>query len=281
MRYLFSALLICLATCALHAQGKFYCGVGTEFGASFDKGAAAFEYGLDAALGWEFDRRFVLAAGTGGVTSDREGTTSVPFFLRLRSLMMDTSVSPLLGLDLGYAVLVPKTTAKHTEISVNNTRLSYEWYEAGYGSEEEYLELSGDPEGENLYEFPGGGRTYLPAEDAIYGRDGLFASLSAGASFRASAYRIELSVSLAAYQYYKGHVVSFYDNTRTRYGRPVNLNGGSGPVEGNYVWFHKDGTPVYETARRQLRGESVYAEGRPGFFPRFRPAVLVKLGVSF
>ena len=191
------------------------------------------DYGLGMFVGYRFSHLVAVAAGIGGSNSTVTGTTAMPVFLRIRSDILDRRVSPMLQIDLGYAIQFAHSKRGTSELSYNSEPFSERYTRLGFNSMEEYVyagieeymkqfgdSLSADEADRlraeererainSLCRFDNGQLSYLPVsalnELGCFSKDGFFGSLTAGVSIgfarRQSRLSAGVSVGFAQHSY--------------------------------------------------------------------------------
>ena len=271
-----------------HFTRGFYLGVDVSAGAvandRLSKQSRNLTYGIDMAVGYRFRPQLVVAAGFGGhastsLTASVSGgplrtayTTSVPVFLRLRSDFLDRKVSPYAQLDLGYSFVFLYSRDAGQKIKYNDKVFmdrveamgfsSLEDYEAFFrtGLPHESADALWEAELSRLKQFTNGSREYI-AMDGVhmqYGKNGLFANLDLGVSWKVGENRMNAGISAGLSQAFYGTCLRTVDNSFLHFGRVDCL-----PREG-------DGD----------RG-SVMTLGQPDFIESFELDVKLKLGFTF
>ena len=271
-----------------HFTRGFYLGVDVSAGAvandRLSKQSRNLTYGIDMAVGYRFRPQLVVAAGFGGhastsLTASVSGgplrtayTTSVPVFLRLRSDFLDRTVSPYAQLDLGYSFVFLYSRDAGQKIKYNDKVFmdrveamgfsSLEDYEAFFrtGLPHESADALWEAELSRLKQFTNGSREYI-AMDGVhmqYGKNGLFANLDLGVSWKVGENRMNAGISAGLSQAFYGTCLRTVDNSFLHFGRVDGL-----PREG-------DGD----------RG-SVMTLGQPDFIESFELDVKLKLGFTF
>ena len=206
-------------------------------------------YGVDMTAGYRFCPQFVLAAGFGGhaftnATATVSGgelrnnqTTSVPVFLRLRSDIMDSKVSPYVQLDLGYSFVFLYSRDAADKIKYNDQVFIHRVKEMGFATldlYEEYfraqysdktaqtVDALWDAELSRLKQFTNGRYEYIPLEDVHvqYGKKGLFCNLEFGAGWQVcDKIRMNVGLSAGLSQSYYGTCLRTNDNRFLEFGR--------------------------------------------------------------
>lgn len=271
-----------------HFKRGFYLGVDASAGAvandRLSKQSRNLTYGIDMAAGYRFRPQLVVAAGFGGhastsLTANVSGgplrtayTTSVPVFLRLRSDFLDRKVSPYAQLDLGYSFVSLYSRDAGQKIKYNDKVFmdrveamgfsSLEDYEAFFrtGVPHEGADALWEAELSRLKQFTNGSREYI-AMDGVhmqYGKNGLFANLDLGVSWKVGENRINAGISAGLSQAFYGTCLRTVDNSFLHFGRVDCL-----PREGN-------GDRV-----------SVMTLGQADFIESFELDVKLKLGFTF
>lgn len=271
-----------------HFTKGFYLGVDASAGAvandRLSKQSRNLTYGIDMAAGYRFRPQLVVAAGFGGhastsLTANVSGgplrtayTTSVPVFLRLRSDFLDRKVSPYAQLDLGYSFVSLYSRDAGQKIKYNDKVFmdrveamgfsSLEDYEAFFrtGVPHEGADALWEAELSRLKQFTNGSREYI-AMDGVhmqYGKNGLFANLDLGVSWKVGENRINAGISAGLSQAFYGTCLRTVDNSFLHFGRVDCL-----PREGN-------GDRV-----------SVMTLGQADFIESFELDVKLKLGFTF
>ena len=202
-------------------------------------------YGIDMTAGYRFCPQFVLAAGFGGYaysaeTSTVSGgelrnnqTTSVPVFLRLRSDFLDRKVSPYVQLDLGYSFVFLYSHDAGQKIRYNDKVFMDRVEAMGFSSLEDYETFfrTGLPqegadaiwgaELSRLKQFTNGSREYI-AMDGVhmqYGKNGIFANLDLGVSWKVGENRMNAGISAGLSQAFYGTCLRTVDNRFLHFGR--------------------------------------------------------------
>lgn len=245
-------------------------------------------YGVDMTAGYRFCPQFVLAAGFGGhaftnATATVSGgelrnnqTTSVPVFLRLRSDIMDSKVSPYVQLDLGYSFVFLYSRDAADKIKYNDQVFIHRVKEMGFDSldlYEEYfrcqysdktsqaVDALWNAELSRLKQFTNGRYEYIPLEDVHvqYGKKGLFCNLEFGAGWQVCD-KIRMNVGLSAgfSQSYYGTCLRTNDNRFLQFGRV------------DFLPYEKEENKVY-----------VRTLGTPDFKDSFELDLKVKIGFTF
>ena len=263
-------------------RGAFF-SVDLSTGSTFNE-RINMSYGMDLAGGYRFRPQLVIAAGFGAhaysaKTSTVSGgelrsnqTTSVPVFLRLRSDFLDRKVSPYVQLDLGYSFVFLYSHDEGQKIKYND-KLFMDRVEAmGFSSLEDYEaffrtrlphEDAGalwEAELSRLKQFTNGSREYI-AMDGVhmqYGKNGLFANLDLGVSWKVGENRMNAGISAGLSQSFYGTCLRTVDNRFLNFGRVDGL-----PQDGN-------GNSV-----------SVLTLGQPDFIDSFELDLRLRLGFTF
>ena len=245
-------------------------------------------YGIDMAAGYRFCPQFVLAAGFGGhaftnATATVSGgelrnnqTTSVPVFLRLRSDIMDSKVSPYVQLDLGYSFVFLYSRDAADKIKYNDQVFIHRVKEMGFDSlnlyEEyfrgQYLDKTSqavdalwNAELSSLKQFTNGRLEYIPMEDVHvqYGKKGLFCNLEFGAGWQVcEKIRMNAGISAGLSQSYYGTCLRTNDNRFLQFGRV------------DFLPYEKEETKVY-----------VRTLGGADFKDSFELDLKIKIGFTF
>ena len=245
-------------------------------------------YGIDMAAGYRFCPQFVLAAGFGGyayanATATVSGgelrnnqTTSVPVFLRLRSDILDSKVSPYVQLDLGYSFVFLYSRDASDKIKYNDQVFIHRVKEMGFASldlYEEYfrgqhtdkasqaVDALWNAELSRLKQFTNGRYEYIPMEDVHvqYGKKGLFCNLELGAGWQVcDKIRMNAGISAGLSQSYYGTCLRTNDNMFLQFGRV------------DFLPYEKEENKVY-----------VRTFGTPDFKDSFELDLKVKIGFTF
>lgn len=292
-RFLISSIFMMVISISSFASDKSrqysYFQRGTFFSVDLSAGSTFNErinisYGMDMAAGYRFRPQLVIAAGFGAhaysaKTSTVSGgelrsnqTTSVPVFLRLRSDFLDRKVSPYVQLDLGYSFVFLYSHDAGQKIRYND-RVFMDRVEAmGFSSLEDYetffrtgLPQEGadalwDAELSRLKQFTNGSREYI-AMDGVhmqYGKNGLFANLDLGVSWKVGENRMNAGISAGLSQAFYGTCLRTLDNRFLHFGRVDGL-----PQDGN-------GDSV-----------SVLTLGQPDFIDSFELDLRLRFGFTF
>ena len=263
-------------------RGAFF-SVDLSTGSTFNE-RINMSYGMDLAAGYRFRPQLVIAAGFGAhaysaKTSTVSGgelrsnqTTSVPVFLRLRSDFLDRKVSPYAQLDLGYSFVFLYSRDAGQKIKYNDKVFMDRVEAMGFSSLEDYEAFfrTGLPhegadalwggELSRLKQFTNGSREYI-AMDGVhmqYGKNGLFANLDLGVSWKVGENRMNAGISVGLSQAFYGTCLRTTDNRFLHFGRVDCL-----PREG-------DGDRV-----------SVMTLGQPDFINSFELDLRLRLGFTF
>ena len=266
----------------------FYLGVDASAGAVVNDRISMqsrnLTYGIDMTAGYRFRPQLVVAAGFGGhastsLTATVSGgplrtayTTSVPVFLRLRSDFLDRKVSPYAQLDLGYSFVFLYSRDAERKIKYNDKVFMDRVEAMGFSSLEDYETFfrTGLPqegadalwgaELSRLKQFTNGSREYI-AMDGVhmqYGKNGLFANLDLGVSWKVGENRMNAGISAGLSQAFYGTCLRTLDNRFLHFGRVDGL-----PREA-------DGS-----------GVSVMTLGQPDFIDSFELDLRLRLGFTF
>ena len=266
----------------------FYAGVDASAGTVLNDRIGAqsrnLTYGIDMTAGYRFRPQLAVAVGFGGhaytgLTATVSGgplrtnyTTSVPVFLRFRSDFLDRKVSPYAQLDLGYSFVFLYSRDAGQKIKYNDKVFmdrveamgfsSLEDYEAFFrtGVPQESADALWEAELSRLKQFTNGSREYIAMDDVHmqYGKNGLFANLDLGVSWKVGENRMNAGISAGLSQSFYGTCLRTVDNRFLSFGRVDHL-----PQEA-------DGD----------RG-SVMTLGQPDFIDNFELDLKVKIGYSF
>ena len=266
----------------------FYAGVDASAGTVVNNRIGAqsrnLTYGIDMTAGYRFRPQLAVAVGFGGhaytgLTATVSGgplrtnyTTSVPVFLRFRSDFLDRKVSPYAQLDLGYSFVFLYSRDAGQKIKYNDKVFmdrveamgfsSLEDYEAFFrtGVPQESADALWEAELSRLKQFTNGSREYIAMDDVHmqYGKNGLFANLDLGVSWKVGENRMNAGISAGLSQSFYGTCLRTVDNRFLSFGRVDHL-----PQEA-------DGD----------RG-SVMTLGQPDFIDNFELDLKVKIGYSF
>ena len=245
-------------------------------------------YGVDMTAGYRFCPQFVLAAGFGGhaftnATATVSGgelrnnqTTSVPVFLRLRSDIMDSKVSPYVQLDLGYSFVFLYSRDAADKIKYNDQVFIHRVKEMGFASLDLYevyfrgqhtdktvqaVDALWNAELSRLKQFTNGRYEYIPIEDVHvqYGKKGLFCNLEFGAGWQVcDKIRMNAGISASLSQSYYGTCLRTSDNRFLQFGRV------------DFLPYEKEENKVY-----------VRTLGTPDFKDSFELDLKVKIGFTF
>ena len=292
-RFLISSIFMMVISISSFASDKSrqysYFQRGTFFSVDLSAGSTFNErinisYGMDMAAGYRFRPQLVLAAGfaahsysaktstvSGGELRNNQ-TTSVPVFLRLRSDFLDRKVSPYVQLDLGYSFVFLYSHDAGHKIKYNDNVFmdrveamgfsSLEDYEAFFrtGLPQESADALWGAELSRLKQFTNGSHEYI-AMDGVhmqYGKNGLFANLDLGVSWKVGENRMNAGISAGLSQAFYGTCLRTLDNRFLHFGRVDGL-----PREA-------DGS-----------GVSVMTLGQSDFIDSFELDVKLKLGFTF
>ena len=292
-RFLISSIFMMVISISSFASDKSrqysYFQRGTFFSVDLSAGSTFNErinmsYGMDMAAGYRFHPQLVIAAGFGAhaysaKTSTVSGgelrsnqTTSVPVFLRLRSDFLDRKVSPYVQLDLGYSFVFLYSHDAGQKIRYNDKVFmdrveamgfsSLGDYEAFFrtGLPHEGADALWEAELSRLKQFTNGSREYI-AMDGVhmqYGKNGLFANLDLGVSWKVGENRMNAGISAGLSQAFYGTCLRTLDNRFLHFGRVDGL-----PQDGN-------GDSV-----------SVLTLGQPDFIDSFELDLRLRLGFTF
>ena len=292
-RFLISSIFMMVISISSFASDKSrqysYFQRGTFFSVDLSAGSTFNErlnmsYGMDMAAGYRFHPQLVIAAGFGAhaysaKTSTVSGgelrsnqTTSVPVFLRLRSDFLDRKVSPYVQLDLGYSFVFLYSHDAGQKIRYNDKVFMDRVVAMGFSSLEDYETFfrTGLPqegadalwgaELSRLKQFTNGSREYI-AMDGVhmqYGKNGLFANLDLGVSWKVGENRMNAGISAGLSQAFYGTCLRTLDNRFLHFGRVDGL-----PQDGN-------GDSV-----------SVLTLGQPDFIDSFELDLRLRLGFTF
>ena len=292
-RFLISSIFMMVISFSSFASDKSrqysYFQRGTFFSVDLSAGSTFNErinisYGIDMAAGYRFRPQLVIAAGFGAhaysaKTSTVSGgelrsnqTTSVPVFLRLRSDFLDRKVSPYVQLDLGYSFVFLYSHDAGQKIRYNDKVFMDRVEAMGFSSLEDYetffrtgLPQEGadalwDAELSRLKQFTNGSREYI-AMDGVhmqYGKNGLFANLDLGVSWKVGENRMNAGISAGLSQAFYGTCLRTLDNRFLHFGRVDGL-----PQDGN-------GDSV-----------SVLTLGQPDFIESFELDLRLRFGFTF
>ena len=245
-------------------------------------------YGVDMTAGYRFCPQFVLAAGFGGhaftnATATVSGgelrniqTTSVPVFLRLRSDIMDSKVSPYVQLDLGYSFVFLYSRDAADKIKYNDQVFIHRVKEMGFDSLDIYenyfrgqykdktaqaVDALWNAELSRLKQFTNGRYEYIPMEDVHvqYGKKGLFCNLEFGAGWQVcDKIRMNAGISAGLSQSFYGTCLRTNDNRFLQFGRV------------DFLPYEKEETKVY-----------VRTLGGADFKDSFELDLKVKIGFTF
>ena len=296
-RFLISSVLMMLITVISFAsdKSKQYDDFqkGAFFSVDFSAGNTFNErintsYGIDMAAGYRFCPQFVVAAGFGGysyknATATVSGgelrnnqTTSVPVFLRLRSDIMDSKVSPYVQLDLGYSFVFLYSRDAADKIKYNDQVFIHRVKEMGFDSLDLYenyfrgqytdktaqaVDALWNAELSRLKQFTNGRYEYIPMEDVHvqYGKKGLFCNLEFGAGWQVcDKIRMNAGISAGLSQSYYGTCLRTNDNRFLQFGRV------------DFLPYEKEENKVY-----------VRTLGTPDFKDSFELDLKVKIGFTF
>ena len=292
-RFLISSIFMMVISFSSFASDKSrqysYFQRGTFFSVDLSAGSTFNErinisYGIDMAAGYRFRPQLVIAAGFGAhaysaKTSTVSGgelrsnqTTSVPVFLRLRSDFLDRKVSPYVQLDLGYSFVFLYSHDAGQKIRYNDKVFMDRVEAMGFSSLKDYetffrtgLPQEGadalwDAELSRLKQFTNGSREYI-AMDGVhmqYGKNGLFANLDLGVSWKVGENRMNAGISAGLSQAFYGTCLRTLDNRFLHFGRVDGL-----PQDGN-------GDSV-----------SVLTLGQPDFIESFELDLRLRFGFTF
>ena len=245
-------------------------------------------YGIDMAAGYRFCPQFVVAAGFGGysyknATATVSGgelrnnqTTSVPVFLRLRSDIMNSKVSPYVQLDLGYSFVFLYSRDAADKIKYNDQVFIHRVKEMGFDSLDIYenyfrgqykdktaqaVDALWNAELSRLKQFTNGRYEYIPMEDVHvqYGKKGLFCNLEFGAGWQVcDKIRMNAGISAGLSQSFYGTCLRTNDNRFLQFGRV------------DFLPYEKEENKVY-----------VRTLGTPDFKDSFELDLKVKIGFTF
>ena len=245
-------------------------------------------YGIDMAAGYRFCPQFVVAAGFGGysyknATATVSGgelrnnqTTSVPVFLRLRSDIMNSKVSPYVQLDLGYSFVFLYSRDAADKIKYNDQVFIHRVKEMGFDSLDIYenyfrgqykdktaqaVDALWNAELSRLKQFTNGRYEYIPMEDVHvqYGKKGLFCNLEFGAGWQVcDKIRMNAGISAGLSQSFYGTCLRTNDNRYLQFGRV------------DFLPYEKEENKVY-----------VRTLGTPDFKDSFELDLKVKIGFTF
>jgi hypothetical protein len=245
-------------------------------------------YGIDMAAGYRFCPQFVVAAGFGGysyknATATVSGgelrnnqTTSVPVFLRLRSDIMDSKVSPYVQLDFGYSFVFLYSRDAADKIKYNDQVFIHRVKEMGFDSLDIYenyfrgqykdktaqaVDALWNAELSRLKQFTNGRYEYIPMEDVHvqYGKKGLFCNLEFGAAWQVcDKIRMNAGISAGLSQSFYGTCLRTNDNRFLQFGRV------------DFLPYEKQENKVY-----------VRTLGTPDLKDSFELDLMVKIGFTF
>ena len=293
-RFLITSITLLVLASVAHASEKpDYFQKGAFFSVELSAGNTFNErintsYGIDMAAGYRFCPQFVLAAGFGGhaytvATATVSGgelrnnqTTSVPVFIRLRSDIMDSKVSPYAQLDLGYSFVFLYSRDAADKIKYNDQVFIHRVKEMGFATldlyEEHFRGLHADKTAQaidalwnaelsRLKQFTNGRYEYIPLEDlhVQYGKKGLFCNLEFGAGWQVcDKIRMNVGLSAGLSQSYYGTCLRTNDNRFLEFGRV------------DFLPYEKEENKVY-----------VRTLGTPDFKDSFELDLKVKIGFTF
>jgi hypothetical protein len=245
-------------------------------------------YGIDMTAGYRFCPQFVVAAGFGGysyknATATVSGgelrnnqTTSVPVFLRLRSDIMNSKVSPYVQLDLGYSFVFLYSRDAADKIKYNDQVFIHRVKEMGFDSLDIYenyfrgqytdktaqaVDALWNAELSRLKQFTNGRYEYIPMEDVHvqYGKKGLFCNLEFGAGWQVcDKIRMNAGISAGLSQSFYGTCLRTNDNRFLQFGRV------------DFLPYEKEENKVY-----------VRTLGTPDFKDSFELDLKIKIGFTF
>ena len=254
-RFLITSITLLVLASVAHASEKpDYFQKGAFFSVELSAGNTFNErintsYGIDMAAGYRFCPQFVLAAGFGGhaytvATATVSGgelrnnqTTSVPVFIRLRSDIMDSKISPYAQLDLGYSFVFLYSRDAAFKIKYNDQVFIHRVKEMGFATldlyEDHFRGLHADKTAQaidalwnaelsRLKQFTNGRYEYIPLEDVHvqYGKKGLFCNLEFGAGWQVcDKIRMNVGLSAGLSQSYYGTCLRTNDNRFLEFGR--------------------------------------------------------------
>ena len=292
-RFLISSIFMMVISISSFASDKsrqysnFYRGaffsVDLSTGSTFNE-RINMSYGMDLASGYRFRPQLVIAAGFGAhaysaKTSTVSGgelrsnqTTSVPVFLRLRSDFLDMKVSPYVQLDLGYSFVFLYSHDAGHKIRYNDNVFmdrveamgfsSLEDYEAFFrtGLPQESADALWGAELSRLKQFTNGSHEYI-AMDGVhmqYGKNGLFANLDFGVSWKVGENRMNAGISAGLSQAFYGTCLRTSENEFVHFGRTDFL--------------------PYEKGQQKVLVNTV---GQEDFSDSFEIDLRIKIGFSF
>ena len=263
-------------------RGSFF-SVDLSAGSTFNE-RINMSYGMDMAAGYRFRPQLVIAAGFGAhayfaKTSTVSGgelrsnqTTSVPVFLRLRSDFLDRKVSPYVQLDLGYSFVFLYSHDAGHKIKYNDNVFmdkveamgfsSLEDYEAFFrtGLPQESADALWGAELSRLKQFTNGSHEYITMDGVHmqYGKNGLFANLDLGVSWKVGENRMNAGISAGLSQSYYGTCLRTSENEFVHFGRTDFL--------------------PYEKGQQKVLVNTV---GQEDFSDSFEIDLRIKIGFSF
>lgn len=268
-----------------HFNKGFYLDVNASYGIEMKE--SSMDYSIKAAGGYRLCPQFAVAAGFGGTNNMRDGITSVPVFVKLRSDFLDRKVSPYAALEVGYNIMF-NVNRKDWKVIQGNSQYTNEGVRKvtgtdvscmsdkdmndvvnGYLSDyKQQLQNDGYSESEigrmvaekdaQMKCFPGGTNEFVnPAEhtdDMRFSQQGLYADLEIGVSFRINDInRVNVGLTAGYAGYTDALCVRTIDNKFPNYAR---------------TYTRRDGSRV------MIKGHDPIME-------RMRLHVGVKVGVSF
>ena len=268
-----------------HFNKGFYLDVNASYGIEMKE--SSMDYSIKAAGGYRLCPQFAVAAGFGGTNNMRDGITSVPVFVKLRSDILDRKVSPYAALEVGYNIMF-NVNRKDWKVIQGNSQYTNEGVRKvtgtdvsnmsdkdmndvvnGYLSDYKLqLQNSGYTETEvnrmvaekdaQMKCFPGGTNEFVnPAEhtdDMRFSQQGLYADLEIGVSFKVNDInRVNVGLTAGYAGYTDALCVRTIDNKFPNFARTYTCRDGS----------------------------RVMIKGHDPIMERMRLHVGVKVGVSF
>lgn len=236
-----------------------YVDVNASYGLELQE--QSMDYSIKVAGGYRLCPQFAVAAGFGGTNNMRDGITSVPVFVKLRSDFLDRKVSPYAALEVGYNIMF-NVNRKDWKVIQGNSQYTNEGVRKvtgtdvsnmsdkdmndvvnGYLSDYKLqLQNSGYTETEvnrmvaekdaQMKCFPGGTNEFVnPAEhtdDMRFSQQGLYVDLEIGVSFKVNDInRVNVGLTAGYAGYTDALCVRTIDNKFPNFARTYTRRDGS------------------------------------------------------